>query len=53
MDNENYTKTMLDYITSDDPSDRFIVLSSVKAAKTDSSGIAYFNTLSLMDVDHH
>jgi len=40
---------MLDYATSEDPNDRFFVLSDFKSEVTDPTGIATFDSLSVMD----
>ena len=51
MVNLNYSKIKIDYVSSDDPNDRFLVLSEFKSVKTDSTGNAHFNTLGVMDVE--
>ena len=40
----------MDFTQSEDPNDKFIVMSSFKIAKTDTTGIATFTKLSVMEV---
>lgn len=51
MANSNYTKIKIDYVQSNNPNDRFLVLSDFKSMKTDSTGTATYSTLGVMDVE--
>jgi hypothetical protein len=44
---------MIDYVHSDNPNDRFLVLSDFKSVQTDSTGLAVFKTLGVMDVESY
>ena len=48
--NENITNIMLDFVDSDNTDDAYYVLSDFKSVRTDSTGVANFETLSVMDV---
>ena len=53
FNHKNYTNFRMDFTQSANYEDQFLVMSEFKIAKTDTTGVATFTQLSVMDVDEY